>query len=115
MRKYVLALDLILLITCALILIIDLRTKDELIQRAIKLEEKINEQRGYPGNDNIRAVVPGDLPHSDVFLDSPVSSPDHTENGSGTTRPRKRNTASANRRSGNPDKGIPGPDDTVGS
>ena len=115
MRKYALAIDLILLFTCLLILVIDLKIKDELIQQAIKLEGKLSEQRGCKGNADIHRVVPGYISDSDVPMDTPVSSPDHAANSTGARRPRKRNTATANGSAGNPDQGIPGASDTVGS
>jgi hypothetical protein len=115
MRKYVLAIDLILLFTCALILIIDLKIKNDLIQEAIKLDGKINEQRRYTGDDNIHSVVSGNLSNGDVPMDPSLSSPNPTANGAGTRKPRTRRAASANRGTGNANTGVSGQDNTVGS
>lgn len=114
MRKYALAIDLILLATCCLLLLIDLKIKNDLIQQAIKLEEKISEQRRNESNSGIHPVVSGNLSNGDIPVDASISLANHTENGNGARKPRTRNKATPNRGTGNTDKGIPGSSDAVG-
>lgn len=113
--KYALIIDLILLSTCALLLLIDLKIKDALITEARKLEEKLDEQRRPESNGNLHPVVSGNLLDSDVPVYTSVEATGNAKPATGARRPRKGNTSRANGSAGNTDSGIPGPSNTVGS
>jgi len=114
MPKFLRILDIVLLLTCAALLLVDLQIKNELVARAKQWEEKLNEQGRPESVDHIHSGVPGDIPDGDVFLDSPMETASATANGSGANRARKRSSAAANRGTGNPDSGIPFPSESVG-
>lgn len=113
--KYAVVLEVVMLITCALLLLIDLKIKDALITEARNLEERLSEQRRPESNGDLHPVVSGDLPDSDVPVYASMETTGIPKASTGTRRPRKRNTANANGSAGNTDSGIPGPSDTVGS
>jgi hypothetical protein len=115
MRKYALAIDLILLLTCTLLLLVDLKIKNDLIQQAMKLEEKLDEQRRLEGNGNIHSVVPGNLSNGHVSVDASIPLGKDTANVQSSPRPRKRNPPATKRSAGDADKGISGQDNAVGS
>lgn len=114
MRKYLWVLDIVLLLTCAALLLVDLQIKNDLITRAKELEGKLDEQRGSESVDHIHSGIPGDIPDSDVFLDAPVETASSATNGSRPNRARKGNGSAANRGTGNPGQGVSGLSDQVG-
>lgn len=114
MRKYIWVLDIVLLLTCAALLLVDLQIKNDLVTRAKELGEKLDEQGRSESIDHIHSGIPGDIPDSDVFLDAPLETASGSANGSRPNRARKGNSTVANRGTGNPGQGVSGLSDTVG-
>jgi hypothetical protein len=105
--------DIILLLTCAAILLIDLKIKEDVILQAQALQRTIDGalQEAFDGQgtkepDRVYSGISGDILSGDDSHNTTVASedlPKANSNGSGRTKGR----VPANRRAGNNGAGIP--------
>lgn len=116
MRKYIVLADIILLVMAALILLIDVQIKNQIVDAAKSLEAKLDEQRGTEGSGNLHPSVSRDIPSSIVLSGEAVETTGDSANGAKRARPRNRaDKSAANGSAGNTSSGVSGSSDQVGS
>jgi hypothetical protein len=99
MRKWIFLMDIILLLTAAALLLIDLKIKEDIVAQAKSLQETINGQ-GTKESNSIPDYVPGDLLRGDDPDNTAVASADIPEKSTAGNRRATGNSA-ARRRAGN--------------
>jgi hypothetical protein len=106
MRRWLVLMDAVLLITAALLLLVDLKIKEDLIAQATSLQRKIDGQRIQESDSNSDSVSPGVLrgngPDNPAVEDQdiPEAPPKRARRSKGSSAPKPD--------SGNDDSGIPG-------
>jgi hypothetical protein len=105
MRKWIFLMDIILLLTAAALLLIDLKIKEDIVAQAKSLQETINGQ-GTKESNSIPDFVPGDLLRRDDPDNSAVASEDIPEKSTAGNRRTTGNSATR-RRAGNNGTRIP--------
>src|SRR5580692_4522138 len=105
MRKWLILMDLVLLLTAAALLLIDLQIKEDIVAQAKSLQETIDGQ-GTKESNSIPDFVPGDLLRRDDPDNSAVASEDIPEKSTAGNRRTTGNSATR-RRAGNNGTRIP--------
>ena len=107
MRKWVVLMDIVLLVTALAILLIDYKIKEDIVNQAKALQGVIDGQ-GTKAADSSPAGIPGDLLRGDDSNHAAVASKAPAESGGRRNRPSKgSSTGSAGSSRGNDDSGIP--------
>jgi hypothetical protein len=106
MRKWIAITDIVLLVFCLALLLVDLQIKNAIVEQAKALEAALNGAQRPAEHDNIHNSLPGDiLPNYDDDK-SALEVPVDVEPGTEGTRPRKGRTTAAKRNSGNNGAGV---------
>jgi hypothetical protein len=106
MRKWVVIADIMLLVFCLALLLVDLQIKNDIVERAKALEAKLDGTQRTEERGNIHNPVPGDILLCDDNDQSAMEVPATVEPGTEGTRPRKGRTSATKRQAGNNGSGI---------
>jgi hypothetical protein len=113
MRKWVVLMDIVLLVTALAILLIDYKIKEDIVSQAKALQGVINGQ-GTKAADSSPDSVPGGVLRGNDPGNAAVADQDSAEKSTaGNGRTKRNNTPK--RSTGDPGQGIPGQSEQLGS
>jgi hypothetical protein len=98
--------DIVLLLTCLALLLIDLQIKNDIVKQAKELEEVLSGQSRAPEHGDIPDMLRSGILRSDDPGEPAVASENISEFSVNRARPSKRNSSTSQRNSGNNDQGI---------
>jgi hypothetical protein len=113
--KWLRWMDLVLLLTCLGLLLIDLQIKNDIVQQAKELERILGDTRGKPQRNNIPDNVRVDILRNHDYGEPAVANEDTPESPVKRTRSRKGNPATVERNTGNGGAGIQSDGEQVGT
>lgn len=106
MRKLIVIADILLLVFCLALLLVDLQIKNAIVEQAKALEATLNGAQRPAEHDNIHNPVPGDILLCDDDDLSAMAVSSVVEGGIEGTRSRKGRTTTAKRNAGNNGTGV---------